>query len=752
MVQGNGSGGTAVNLYETNLVTGVHTLLTGTTLTAAQMANNTQIELDLAHNTANTQAITGSFELFDNGTQTFADTFSTTATEFGSSTFVRAGVFASSSPSVGLTGAAREGATLTAVAVTNDSDATINYQWEESTSPSFTTFTDIGTNSATYVVQEADVGSFIRVVGTTSDPDNSQSATATSQATGAIAAVAPSLSVSGVTLSEDNSAGFPITITPFNPNDPIEVTISGIPGDVSLSDSSGPLTVSNGSITLTPAQLAGLTLHSGQAESATLTITATNEAGATASTTQLVNLNVTPVAPTISISPASISVNEDGTAALPIGVTPFDPRDNVSVVIGGIPSGDTLSDGDGDTFAGGGLPTTMTLAQFDSGVSLTVGSQIPATPLELTVQAYNNSNGVAIAPEQFLAVTVDPVAPTLNVASNSLSVNEDGSVALGIGETPFDPNDTVSITISGVPSDATLSAGTNNGNGSWTLTPAQLTGLSLTAGEVTTANLTITATNTAGATASSSQNIALTVNPVAPSLTAPTSLAVNAGSSVALNLSETPFDPRDTVSITIAGVPADATLSAGTNNGNGTWTLTPAQLAGLTLNAGNATVATLTVTATNTQGATASISDNIALTVNPTLALSVSAAGGGNTQGPGGPDRGRQRDHRRRSGRCRRDDYLSVADVEQRRCDLDQCGGDDRRPVQQHIVVVLSVRRAGRRQRLPRSGVVQGQRRQRHYDHQRADQPGHRHRADHHPAVELCAGRVQGRQGRQHVR
>ena len=41
----------------------------------------------------------------------------------------------------------------------------------------------------------------------------------------------------------------------------------------------------------------------------------------------------------------------------------------------------------------------------------------------------------------------------------------------------------LSISVSGVPLDATLSAGTNNGGGSWTLTPAQLVGLKLNAGE-----------------------------------------------------------------------------------------------------------------------------------------------------------------------------------------------------------------------------------------------------------------------------
>ena len=191
--------GAEVALYETNLVTGVHTQLTKTVLTAAQIANTSKIELDLAHNTAGSQAIIGSFELFDgNGNQIGGNTFGATGTEFDSSTSVRAGVFASSSPSVGITGTAQEGQTLAAVAVTNDADATINYQWQESNNG--TTWTNIGTNSSTYTVQEADEGYNIRVVGTTSDPDNSQSATATSAPTASVidnATISVSASVVG---------------------------------------------------------------------------------------------------------------------------------------------------------------------------------------------------------------------------------------------------------------------------------------------------------------------------------------------------------------------------------------------------------------------------------------------------------------------------------------------------------------------------------------------------------------------------
>jgi hypothetical protein len=82
------------------------------------------------------------------------------------------------------------------------------------------------------------------------------------------------------------------------------------------------------------------------------------------------------------------------------------------------------------------------------------------------------------------------------------------------------PQDVVNIT--GVPLDETLSAGTNNGGGSWTLTPAQLSGLQLDAGEPigypTPVNLTVAITNPVGQGATASQNISLVVNPTPPTV------------------------------------------------------------------------------------------------------------------------------------------------------------------------------------------------------------------------------------------
>jgi hypothetical protein len=70
-----------------------------------------------------------------------------------------------------------------------------------------------------------------------------------------------SVTLKGVSLSSLAAKNFSFVTS--SPASAETITISGIPADVTLSDTAGPLTVTNGSITLTPAQLAGLTLHAG---------------------------------------------------------------------------------------------------------------------------------------------------------------------------------------------------------------------------------------------------------------------------------------------------------------------------------------------------------------------------------------------------------------------------------------------------------------------------------------------------------
>ena len=204
-----GAGGsTIVELTDSDPTAGTQTVIAQQTLTSAQLASDNQIEFTLSHSAGST-AITGSFQLLDNGTLDTTNpnssvTFANTGTMFTEGeTFARVDVGAFVSSGVGLNVGANEpvqvGQTLTASATTNDPDATINYQWEESSSSSFSSFIDIGSNSSSYTLQNTDLGDYIRVVATTSDPDNTQTATATSAVTGAVLDVPPTVTVPVIT-------------------------------------------------------------------------------------------------------------------------------------------------------------------------------------------------------------------------------------------------------------------------------------------------------------------------------------------------------------------------------------------------------------------------------------------------------------------------------------------------------------------------------------------------------------------------
>ncbi|WP_205895843.1 Ig-like domain-containing protein, partial [Pseudomonas leptonychotis] len=90
-----------------------------------------------------------------------------------------------------------------------------------------------------------------------------------------------------------------------------------------------------------------------------------------------------------------------------------------------------------------------------------------------------------------------------------------------------DGSESLSLVLSGLPNGASLSAGTNNGNGSWTLAASDLSNLHLLppAGYTGTLNLTLTgtATETAnGSTASSTQSFSVTVDETTNTVTTAT--------------------------------------------------------------------------------------------------------------------------------------------------------------------------------------------------------------------------------------
>ena len=120
-----------------------------------------------------------------------------------------------------------------------------------------------------------------------------------------------------------------------------------------------------------------------------------------------------------------------------------------------------------------------------------------------------------------------------------------------------------------------------NLDGSYTLSQADLVGLTLHAGDDDLSNITLhvtASTNDGGNIATSApQDISLTVNPVAETPTLTTAAAfdnVNEDGTIALTITATPAesDADATTYVTITGVPADASLSAGTLNLDGSVT------------------------------------------------------------------------------------------------------------------------------------------------------------------------------------
>ncbi|MBL4613139.1 MAG: tandem-95 repeat protein, partial [Emcibacter sp.] len=118
---------------------------------------------------------------------------------------------------------------------------------------------------------------------------------------------------------------------------------------------------------------------------------------------------------------------------------------------------------------------------------------------------------------------VMPWAGTLTFDTSDLDMvavasgEGDSAIALDINATVSDPSETLSVTISGVPDGAELSAGTDNGDGSWSLSPEQLEGLTVTPPEDYSGSfdLSISATSTDGAdTATSSTTLTVAVSAV----------------------------------------------------------------------------------------------------------------------------------------------------------------------------------------------------------------------------------------------
>ena len=483
-----------------------------------------------------------------------------------------------------------------------------------------------------------------------------------------------------LTVSEDQSVHFGISSTlasTLSSDSSLSLVIGNIPADATLTNDGGPLTVDNtGSVTFTHDEinagaLSGLsiTAHSADGPSFHLATAAITTVGANASTPENILFNVTPVADAPSLTVADASGAEDGPIALSINPAlsaDVDADASLSLTIGGIPADATLSNTQGDTLTvGNDGSISFTSAQLAAGVlnglAITPHSADDAG-FQLTVTATTTDgtgpDASTASSTGHINVTVTPVAdaPSLTVADASGA--EDGPIALSINpalSADVDADASLSLTIGGIPADATLSNTqgdtlTVGNDGSISFTSAQLAagvlnGLAITPHSADDAGfqLTVTATTTDGtgpdaSTASSTGHINVTVTPVAdaPSLTVADASGAEDGP-IALSINpalSADVDADASLSLTIGGIPADATLSNTqgdtlTVGNDGSISFTSAQLAagvlnGLAITPHSADDAgfQLTVTATTTDGtgpdaSTASSTGHINVTVTP---------------------------------------------------------------------------------------------------------------------------------------
>ena len=446
---------------------------------------------------------------------------------------------------------------------------------------------------------------------------------------------APTLAIASTTLSVNASGAVALGIaeTPFYAGDPVSVTISGIPTNATLSNSEDDtLTINNGSISLTPAQLPGLMLHMGTAsQPATLTVTATEE-GASVTENITVTVNTVAVPPVLG-GATSTTVNEGGLVTLAATDTLG------TVTISGLSN--DLSDFNGGSYTSSTGTWTGTAAQFDALTFKAGEDGVQHLTITATV------TGAPPATESY-TLSVTPVAegPVFGGSVATSAAEQGGVVTLGATVAPSDSDDTLgTVTITGLSDDLSNFNGGSytSSTGTWTGTAAQFDALTFKAGEDGVQHLTITATTTGAEAGSTSESYTLSVTPVAEGPVFGGSVATSAaeqGGVVTLGATVAAADSDDTLgTVTITGLSNDLSNFNGGSytSSTGTWSGTAAQFDALTFKAGEDGVQHLTITATTTGAEAGSTSESYTLSVTPVAEGPVFGGATSTTVGQDGP-------------------------------------------------------------------------------------------------------------------
>ena len=504
------------------------------------------------------------------------------------------------------------------------SDFTATINWGDGSAATTGTVVAQGNGSFAVLASHSYAEEGPYAVVTTVDDAGGSTTTVTSSAT--ITPVAEGPVFGGATSTSAAEQGGLVTlgatVSAADTDDTLgNVTITGLAHDLT-NFSAGTYTASTGTWTGAAAQFDALTFKAGEDGVQNLTISAATTGAEASTSTESYTLTINPVAEGPVFGGAtSTTVSVGGAVTLAATDTVSDSDDTLgNVTITGLPS--DLTNFSSGTYTAGtwtGTATQFNALTFNAGAQGTFNLTIAATTTG--AEAGTSTEGYTL--------TVSNIGP---IISGTLgSANEGGQLTLGLTDAVRDSGDTLgNVTITGLPGDlTTFSFGTYTaGTGTWIGTAAQFNALTFNAGEDGHFGITVSATESGVGGGTTMANYTLTINPVAetPVLTLGGATATVAeGSTVALpSITASGVDGDDTVTVTIAGLAAGATITDSADStvfSGSSFTLTGAEVGStLTLHDGsNEGNFTLTVTANNTTaGETASsAAQTIAVTVNP---------------------------------------------------------------------------------------------------------------------------------------
>ena len=319
--------------------------------------------------------------------------------------------------------------------------------------------------------------------------------------------------VNPVTLSTSSASGavnvaIPLTINAALLTQKIMPTLQILASTLPAGSTLSAGTLANGVYTLTAAQLANLTITVPTMGSYNLSITAnsldTNNY-VTGTATSTLALTVTANQPPVA---SNGSIVATGTTAVTGTLVASDPNGEAVTI----------------AIVTNGTKGTAQVTNAATGAFTYTATNNVAGSDTFTFKA-SNANGTSNTATITVAILFDTVANPVTISANAASGAQRVAIPLTVNAalTNSALQATISVTISGVPAGATLSAGTVS-NGVYTLTSAQLAGLSVTAPTVGTFPLTYTATalnggNQSLGTATITANLVVTANqaPVASS-------------------------------------------------------------------------------------------------------------------------------------------------------------------------------------------------------------------------------------------